>query len=175
MKRPRGVSLIELIVVMTVATVVMGVAVGVLYTLMRIEGTTREHLRLRTAQGRLGQQFRRDVHAAISFTTPDGEAGGKTSGGWELQLAADRVVRYRVEEDKLVRTEAGGGDGEARESFALGSDATVTIRIEDDSKPTIVSLLIARGDEAVEPSAAAAVRVDAVLARDHRFREVEEP
>ena len=174
MKRPRGVSLIELMVVMTVATVVMGVAVGMLYTLMRIEGTTREHLRLRTARGRLGQQFRRDVHAAISFTTPDGEAGGKASGGWELQLAADRVVRYRVEKDKLVRTEAGGG-GEARESFALGSDATVTIRIEDDSKPTIVSLLIARGDEAVEPSAAAAVRVDAVLARDHRFREVEEP
>jgi prepilin-type N-terminal cleavage/methylation domain-containing protein len=61
----RGYTLIEMLVVITVSTVLLSVAVGVLHVLSRAERSGREHGNRATIVARLADQFRSDVHAAL--------------------------------------------------------------------------------------------------------------
>jgi len=169
MNRRRGISLIEMIAVMGVGAVMMGIAVTLLYGLLRAEGSGREHLRHSSVLGRLADQFRRDVHAAKTVAAAaDGE-------GRQFELAPGRTVTYRLESGTLTRTEQVDGTVERRESYALPPGTTATIEIPTNTQPAIVSLRITPVAEASGAVGGRAIRVNAVLARDHRFAKPEEP
>jgi type II secretory pathway pseudopilin PulG len=169
MNRRRGISLIEMIAVMGIGAVMMGVAVTLLYTLLRTEGSGREHVRQSSVLGRLADQFRRDVHAAKTVAAaPDGE-------GRQFELAPGQTVTYRFQRGTLTRTEQVDGTPQRRESYALPPGTTATIRIPADTQPALVSLMITPVAEASGPAGGRAIHIDAVLARDHRFAKAEEP
>lgn len=169
MNRRRGISLIEMIAAMGIGAVMMGVAVALLYTLLETEGSGREHLRHGSVLGRLADQFRRDVHAAKSVgDVADGE-------GRQFELAPGRTVTYRLEPGTLVRTEQVDAVVQRRESFALPPGTTTSIRIEADTDPTIVSLMITPVAEPPRQPGRRTARIDAVLARDRRFTRPEGP
>ncbi len=179
MNRRRGVSLIEMIAAMGIGAVMMGVAVSLLYTLLRTEGSGREHLRHSSVLGRLADQFRRDVHEAKSVgDLSDGEetVGGVSDGeGRQFELAPGRTVTYRLEPGTLVRSEQVDGEVQRRESFALPPGTTASIRIQAGTDPTIVSLMITPVAEPARQPGRRTARIDAVLARDRRFTSSEEP
>jgi hypothetical protein len=163
MNRRRGTSLIELIAVMGIGAVMMGVAVTLLYTLLRTEGSGRTYVRQSLVLSRLAEQFRRDVHAAkTSQALSDGQ-------GRQFELAPGRTVTYRPERGTLSRTEQADGAVQRRESFVLPPGTAASVDVEADTKPTIASLVIAPVGEASRPPGGQAIRFDAVLAKDHRF------
>jgi len=170
MNRRRGISLIEMIAVMGVGAVMMGVAVTLLYGLLRAEGSGREHVRQSSVLGRLADQFRRDVHAAKAVAVAaDGE-------GRQFELAPGRTVIYRFQPGTLTRTEqVVDAAPERRESYALPPGTTATIQIPANTQPAIVSLMIMPVAEASGQPAGRSIQIDAVLARDHRFAKPEEP
>ena len=169
MIRRRGFSLIELIAVLGIGAVMIGICVTLLYAVLRTEGAGRVHVRQGSVLGRLADQFRRDVHAA---NTAGSAADGKQ---WQLELAPGRIVTYRPEPGTLTRTERADGSIQRRESFALPSGTTASIEIPADAEPTIVSLMITPVARASGQTGVRAVRIDAVLARDHRFTGPQEP
>ena len=109
----RGYTLIEMIVVMTAGTVLMGIAVTLLCALLRAEGTGRALVERSASLGRLADQFRRDVHAAdqaakgiwrlpgkegVTLRVPSPHVGGTT--------AVCRSVEYLAEDGTLKLVEA---------------------------------------------------------------------
>ena len=177
MKRRKGFSLVEVLVAITVGSVLLAVAVGLLYSLIEVDRTSREHLRLRIAAARLADQFRRDVHAAVRLIAPpaEAEAGAEAPAAWQLELPPDRAVEYRLEEDSLLRTEQASGEVVKREWFRLPPHAVASIRISAGQSPSIVSLRITPDVKPPEAPAWRPVRIDAALATDHRFVNVEGP
>jgi len=175
MNRRRGYSLIEILVVITVGSVMLGVAVAMLHTLMQVQEDSREWLRYHTTLGRLGRQFRCDVHAAVGFQPPEAKPGGDPPTPWQLDFKPDRVVRYRVDQRGLIRTEQTGGNLLRREAFWLPDDRAVSIRLQAETRPPIVSLSITSGAGGPGGRRWKPVRIDAVLGRDHRFTKPSKP
>jgi len=169
MNRRCGYSLIELMVVLTVSTTVLGVAAVMLHTLMQVQKDSREQLLYHATLGRLGRQFRRDVHAADGFRPPEAGSHGNRPAAWQLDFKPDRVVRYSIEWGSLIRSEQIGGTLSRREVFRLPADRAVSIRLQAEAEPAIVSLSITRGSSQPAGPAWKPVQIDAVLGWDHRF------
>jgi prepilin-type N-terminal cleavage/methylation domain-containing protein len=161
--RRRGYTLIEMLVVITVSTVMMGIAVQVLYLLARLEYGGREHVSRATIVARLADQFRSDVHAALRPIPT--EAAEKNQ--WQFALAGDRAVTYRALPGEVERREQVAGKPVRQESYALPADSAADIVIHTDPAPAMASLVITLPGTA--SAAGQDIRIDAVLSRDHRF------
>ena len=111
---------------------------------------------------RLSQQFRDDVHAAVRIAASPPE--------WQFDLPDGRSVVYCVTADGIVRTEKTASAAAQSQLFPLPPDVAARIETATHGGPTLVSLVIAAAaDDAAQPPSLAPLRVDAVLAADHRF------
>jgi hypothetical protein len=175
MNRRRGFSLIEVATVIATAAAIMGVAVGLLYMLLRLEEGSRDYVRERTAMRELSDQFRCDVHAADEVTPVKAPAGEGAGPAWRFSLPAGRVVEYRVEQDELARSERQEDKVLRRESYRLPAEATVSIEVLGDAAPGVVRLEVRSAEAQSNVAAWRGFRVDAVLAKDRRFARQTEP
>ena len=166
MNRRRGYSLVEMVVVIATASVLLGLTVTLLYTLLRVERDGRDQIRHYTTLGRLAAQFRRDAHAATAASAIDNRQ-------WKFTLSDNRAVTYRMEPGRLIRLEQAGEASPNRESFALPPGMTAAVEIDTDAEPTFVGLVMVPTPEGSERRRGRPIRIDAVLGRDHRF--VKEP
>lgn len=179
MNRRRGYFLVEAVVMMLVGSVILGLTVGLLHTVFRTQSAARDHVRRCAVLSRLSDRFRRDVHAATHQGTgePVSEPAGGVADGkrWQFVLAADRTVTYSLEPGRLLRVERVGQEVKQRELFSLPPDTTATIETQGETKPAMVSLLIAPTPEATGQPAKRTMRIDAVLGKDHRLTKPAEP
>jgi prepilin-type N-terminal cleavage/methylation domain-containing protein len=157
----RGYSLIELVVVMTIATVIVGLAAAMLHLLLRTERNGRQQMHRSAALARLADQFRTDVHAAARQPVPD----DANPSCWTFEMEAGRNVQYRAQAGQIERVETLGGQIERRESYALPPDATVLIATPVNSKLAVATLIVR------EPPNRE-IRIAAALGKDHRFNKL---
>jgi len=182
MKQRRGISLVEVMITLTIGSVVMGVAAMTLGTLFRNERVARDQLSQGVQLARLAEQFRRDVHAATAVAA-EGDDENATSQ-WKLDLPSGGTVTYRAvyreTDGELLRTETTSEQGAVarRDAFALPANTTAAIEVlehdvQEDRAATLVRLVISPAD--VDPNIAGRsspkrpIDIDAVLAKDHRF------
>ena len=175
MNKRRGASLIELMVVISMATAVLVMIGTIFHRMFQAEqGSARTVLMERTTS-RLAIQFRRDVHAARSAvrkTSPDG-----TAPILELKSQSDSItVVYFGGRDEVKRELVESGETKARETYRLPKCAT-TFPQQSEAGPTsqqIVSLLIERPQSTLtaNPQAIPTLRglpLEAELGRDLRL------
>lgn len=162
-----GFTLVEMLAAIAVGSAMLGVAVGVLHLLLRLERDGRQELRYRNTVARLSRQFRDDAHAAVDFQRAPPEA-------WQLTLPDDRVVRYECSAEELTRTELSGERPISREAYALGPAASVSIESIGDEAASLVRLKIVPDDAPDAEPGVSETQIDAVLGRDHRFIEPRE-
>ena len=180
----RGFTLLEVMTAVSMSTVLLGIAVGLLAAVLQIDHGAQEQTRWAMTAGRLADQFRRDVHQAVAAAAEDGQ-----QPSIELRIGPDRAVVYQVEPGRVVRFEKTGPAGGPEEwfvlpekstaSFAYSRKGTVPFSLREnrdsphvkigahenrDSPPRMVSLRI----ESPTP-AGPTVRIDAEVSRDHRF------
>ena len=172
MKRRAAYSLVEMLVVMTTGTMVLGVAVGTITALLRTGEHSRRHVLERAAICRLADQFRRDVHAARQFKPLD--AGQQAAPGWQLQLAFGETVEYRAARGGVERTEGPVGKVRSRESYALSAQVAVSMKLDESISPPLVCLGFAAAGQEPVPATVRAIRVEAVLGKDGRLGPVEQ-
>jgi prepilin-type N-terminal cleavage/methylation domain-containing protein len=154
-----GFTLMEVMVAVTAAVVVAGIALALLDTLLKSQGSAREAIRGSTVVGRLAEQFRRDVHAAQK----PGEAGPEKHVQ-RLEMPAGRMVEYKIvdgEAAEIDRVERVGEVVKARESYTLPAGSTAKIESREEGGRTMLGLVIS--------SATQAVRIEAELAKDRRM------
>ena len=159
----RALTLIEMIVTISVAATLTGIALCLLVVMLRAERSGRAHVAEAESLDRLADQFRQDVHAAV------GEAvvSGKDLHQWRLDLTGNRTVQYTIADNDISRNERAGSKDVRRESYKLPGGSTVAVAVDRATNPPLVSLTIELKDASLR--SAHPYRVEAVLGRDLRF------
>jgi type II secretory pathway pseudopilin PulG len=122
--RRRGMTLIEIMVLMTAVAVMLGMTVIVLQLAMKLDADGRGRLERSTALGRLSRRFRADVHTATAI-----EAVGS---GLKLEPNPGRSITYEVPGDgEIARVDAVDGKVAARETYIMPQSGEVRLSLRD--------------------------------------------
>ncbi len=142
----RGISLIELMVVMTGVAVILGLCAVTIQALMRVNGDAQARLSASATFARLASQFREDVHASddIQFT-PAAKAGvPKATPGMRLSRRPGIVISYEVKPGRVARIESASGKVSRHESYRIGNGNVVTFERREDGPRRFVALVMSR-------------------------------
>lgn len=163
--------LVEVMMCMVIGMILISVITTIFVRVVVMDPAAREHLETTTTLGRLAEQFRRDVHAALDATP---SAANPLIPQLSLQGPGDLRTEYEPMADGLRRTLFNGDNVLEREHFALGDMKVLVWGVQKPNRE--VSMILGRlshrdGDDA------ATVRyqfpITAKLARDHRFARVD--
>jgi type II secretory pathway component PulJ len=161
----RGVSLIEVLVVITTGTIIVGLVVGMLRSLVVAYRASEGHLVRSEAVGRLSESFRTDVRSAatVEFVEEDGAT--------RLALTGDdgRRIEFRAAGQAVIRIEHAQGAASRREKFAMPTDSAIRFEIQPDDETTTVILVITRTQARSHGGPSHEFHAVATLGRDRRF------
>ena len=170
MKNRSGKSLIELVVVISVMSIVMMIAVRTITQLMRADAAGGKSLVAGNSLARLARQFRRDVHDAEEaelLTIEENE-----SPRLHLKLTENTIAEYRTFAEKILRTIRRGEETTSRETFHLPRGEN---RFEISGVETsIISLVHVRKtaefyEKSPSQTGEKEIRIEAVRGRNHRY------
>ncbi|MGH7202423.1 MAG: pilus assembly FimT family protein, partial [Planctomycetaceae bacterium] len=140
-KRPRrGASLVEMVIVMGVASVMLTVGVGTIHLLLDADRSSSAAVASQMALSRCSERLRSDVHAAIaaSVTAAENDAPAALT----LTLPDDRTVRYEIDGHALKRTVSVGEATRGRDTFRFPPGSTLEFVFEEEAN--IVRLAVRR-------------------------------
>jgi hypothetical protein len=161
-RRRRGWSLLELLVVISAATLLLTIAAGLVFQMLKVGGAERSRVVAANNMERLGRDLRADAHAASKVVDLSG-------GRLLLSLPEGRVVEYSVRGREILRTVRHGEKVHHREEYGLPSGAGPRFEsLRDGTRPLIAIVLgadPARPGSRVEPGYRD-YRIEAVLGRD---------
>jgi prepilin-type N-terminal cleavage/methylation domain-containing protein len=126
--RRNGVSLIELIVVMSAASIILSLSAGLIHRVMHAETKARSLAAIERTSLRLADAVRRDVHSAAHAVT---DAGQLADGAFlQLETSDNGHIEYHREEQTIHRLQLDNDRIIAREQFVFPSDFDVQLRSE---------------------------------------------
>lgn len=159
--RRRGVTLIEMLVVLTVLSVLIGLCAVTIQMLMRVGADAQSRRSAAAAIGRLAEQFRADVHASR-------EAEVRPPSGLRLKTGAGATIEYRFQGGRVSRVETTGGpEAVARhEAFDLGRDGTATFENRDEEGRRFLVLVVGRKSKAGRPDPPQPEEILALIGKD---------
>ncbi|MBB3204257.1 type II secretory pathway pseudopilin PulG [Rhodopirellula rubra] len=131
----RGSSLIEIMVVLSVSSTLLVLAVGWIHQSFRLATAMRNHERNHQSLLRLSRQFREDAHLATSVSPVD--------AGVDF-LFDDLTIRYRVGGNAVIRSlrKTTAEDVVGRESYQLATNSR--LRFDVDSTAGWATLVVRR-------------------------------
>ena len=127
MRVRRGYSLVELLVVLSVGTAMLTVAMSVLYMLKETQINVRQRLTVGRMITRLADQFREDVHAASGIERMSDERLLPGTAVWQFTLNRETVVRYELGNHEVRRARI-TGDGKIHDDYRLPAGLRATLR-----------------------------------------------
>ena len=151
----RGITIIEVMVVVTGAALLLGLCAVSIQLLMKLNADVQGRYGEALALERLGRQLRADAHASqtarIVRNETEKEAG--SPAGLRLTLQPEHVVVYDFGDGGLVRTESRAGKTVRHERFTLVRGRTARFELRDEGARRLVALIIARpaGKSQAEP------------------------
>ncbi|MCH7686190.1 MAG: hypothetical protein IH899_05845 [Planctomycetes bacterium] len=170
MENRSGKSLIELVVVISVMSIVMVIAVRTITQLMRADASGGKSLVAGTSLARLAHQFRRDVHDAddAELLTADENQSPRL----QLSLPENTIAEYRPFAEKILRTIRRGEITISRETFHLPRGEN-RFEISEDETPIISLVHLRNTVESSEKSSSRApekeIRIEAIRGKNHRY------
>lgn len=173
-RSPRaGLTLVEMLVVISVAAVMLGMSVCIIHLLLDAEREATRAVRFNTSVARLTQAFRGDIHASRQVEIPALEPGKPTI----LIATLDHgQIRYELDEHLATRIETAGGRQVHREVFYLPPHSRMRFEHHPDQKLVHLAIDMAAGGSGTTnvPSAVAdtpqrRLAIEAAIGRDHRF------
>jgi prepilin-type N-terminal cleavage/methylation domain-containing protein len=127
MKKSNGYTLVEMLVVITVAGVLLSIAAQLVTRAMRIDTTWREHGDIARSMSRLAHDLRQDIHQARSvIVTQDPQA-------LELTRADGAKVSYTVATEEIIRSSQRDDEQLEREYYKISADQQVEMRSLPDT------------------------------------------
>jgi type II secretory pathway component PulJ len=132
--RRSGKSLIEMLMLMSILSVILATTSATLIALMKTDRQLRRDLDQQTALARLAEKFRFDAHAATTCQVDTACQFAQSDG---------RTVRYEAAGGRVVREIRRGDAVEHRDSFVLPEQAVVTFSQPSDLSGRLVQLQIA--------------------------------
>jgi hypothetical protein len=130
----RGATLIEVLVMITVISVVMAGAATTLVALLHIERQARSDQTELQTLANLAARWRTDVHAAMAASVGD---------GCELTMADGRTIRYSFAVPRIAREVRRGETIVHRDSFVLPPQAQGEFTMAENHPGWLLRLSIA--------------------------------
>lgn len=141
----RGVSLTELLVLMSSCTLVLSMSAVLLHRVMQIEVDSRSIVDAERSCSRLARQFRGDVHEAISIDIKNDKP---TDGEFlVLQLRQNQTVVYSRSNGNIGRILSRKDKVLARDEFVGQRSSTVGVRAEESPRRVILTIASPIRDE----------------------------
>jgi len=138
MKRSRcGKSLLELVVVISIMSIVLGMSATSLATLFRVNAQLSRDAQQAQALDRLAARLRSDAHQAASASLDE---------GCTLTLADGSAVRYAFVAPKIIREVRRDGAIAHHDTFALPKNATARFESGGDANPRLIRLSVHPGE-----------------------------
>jgi hypothetical protein len=163
--RRRGLSLIESIVAMIIASTIFGMSVELLALIKNETATGRDQALSTASLPRLAEQFRADVHAANTISQ---SKKGDGQVLWTMKMPDDKRVEYEPRVEGLRRTEYRGDKVHSRDTFALPT-ADAQLELKPAEKPVEATLLVKDHASGADAIAGSDLRIEAAVGRDLRF------
>ena len=160
-RRRRGAFLIELLVTITVLTVLLGLGAGLLHILLRLDQKGREALEVAADQARLVEAFRADVHTATLDPAPAVEANHLT-----LIDSQTGRIDYTIRPHDLLREVHQGDKLRQREVYRLTQRTSARFETTRESGRPWVVLSI---DLSTTNTSGRGVRIEAEASRSARW------
>jgi len=136
MKRhSHGMTLVELLVAISVSSVIMCGSGVLLHGMYRADKETRLGIAADASVARFSLQFRRDAHAASQVRAlPDTDG---TSPGFAFRGTGSSAVEYRWQVPDLIRSVTESDQVVHRDSFRFGPGASVTWQLPPPGSPLV--------------------------------------
>jgi len=140
-RRPRrGITIIEMMVVMTGVAGVLALCAITIQLLMRLNSDGHARVTSAAAIERLSQQIRQDAHASDAALL-DQKAGDKRAA-LRLKNAPDHDVLYEPMPGQIVRVESKDAKAIRRETYALPPQCTARFELRDEGSRRLVALIV---------------------------------
>lgn len=130
----RGVTLVELSVMLTVVAAMLGVCVVVLAMTMRLETDGRDAFDRSESMAQLAARFREDAHRARAASVE-----GTTL---KLDLGAVPAIEYRADQGRISRVVVEGGKETARESYRIPQSVGAKVALKDEGGRRFASVTV---------------------------------
>lgn len=137
-KSRRGVSLTELLILMSSYSMIMSMCAVLLHRVMRVEIDSRSFVGAERTSVRLSRQFRQDVHQATVVETDGSKL--KDNVFLQLQLPDNQTVDYSRAHGNVLRTVSQSGKIAAREEFAFEPTCKLALRQDKSPKRLVLSI-----------------------------------
>ncbi len=148
---------------MAVGGVVLGLCVGLIHSLLRLERSNRDQTVSASALARLERDFRSDVHASLSANLL--ESKDQQNLGLQLNLPEDVAIEFQAVAGGVARLRHSSGDRLQRELYRIGSDSAVSWAVISQAESERIVMEIEPGSR---PSGHK-IRVEAVRGYHHRY------
>ncbi len=119
----RGVTLLELLLVITAGGTLSLLAIGTVHRTMRLNSLSREQIDLQATTARFTRQLRRDVHRSASAQLSD--VGPQT-----LTLATNPPAIYTFSPAAVLRRQSLADGREHRETYRFGDNTTYLVSVD---------------------------------------------
>lgn len=169
MNKRQAFSLAEMMVVISVGSVLMGLALGMVHRTMRAESTARTHARVERTAARLSRQFRHDIHQAESITLDDPTADMPLL---RLTLPGQQPITYRIEDSKILRQQQRSDEQTSRELFAFPDN--YALQFAELVEPLRATLTLRHDTRLVGIEPQVKMHVEAVIGQYLRLSQTEE-
>jgi hypothetical protein len=151
----RGITIIEVMVVVTGATLLLGLCAISIQLLMKLNADVQGRFGEAVVFERLGRQLRDDAHASQSalIIGKDQAKKAEQPGSLRLVLEPDHIVVYEFGDGGVVRNERRAGKTVRHERFMLVRGAESRFEVRDDGPRRLVVLIVSRssGKSQAEP------------------------
>lgn len=134
--RRRGVTIVEVMVLMTAVAVMLGMCVILLQLALRLETDARGRFERATVLNRLAETFRADVHAApgveVENAEAEAEADAKQPPALRVESTSGRSIEYRVKgAGEVARVVSEGDKVVHRETFQVPQTEAARLELRD--------------------------------------------
>jgi hypothetical protein len=174
----RGISLVELMLTLSACCVILTMSAGLIHRAMHAHTKGRKFFDGERSALRLGESFRRDVHAATAAVT--GDAIGDAVGDEllvRLELPGGQSIEYRQAAGRVERLWHVDGSVRAREAFTFPPETRL---VASQESPSLIVLEIVPPEVAAEPADGAlspysvivSLRAEAILGRHASLVEI---
>ncbi len=155
----RGVTLIEMLVVMTGLSVILGLCAMTIQLLLRVSSDAQSRRSHSAALGRLAEQFREDVHSCD-------EAQLGPAAGLRLTRGRQVAITYEARGGWVDRVESSEGGVSRREAYGLGRGGSAVFGRRDDGPRRFLALVTSHGARPGRPDPPHFIEVLALLGKD---------
>ncbi len=162
--RRRGYALIEVVLVVTITTVMLGLCAGMIHLLMKLDRSGRSTANEAADLARLARDFRADAHASAPVD-PSSRSDEKLT----LTLDQGRSVEYLVRPADMLRTLREGTKVRRYETYRTPARSRVRMEISGDGPGSFATLVIDRPADGQDDSLYRDYRIEAELGKDRRL------